>query len=81
MNGVKNETHVRIEQTARGIWYCSGVDVYGENSAVLRQELETNMVLVEEILAEHNRPQQTDEQQADLSTASPEYAKPLKVRK
>lgn len=66
MNGVKNETHVRVEQTARGIWYCSGVDVYGENSSVLRQELETNMILVEDILSKHNRPQTTDEMLADL---------------
>jgi len=69
VNGVKNETHVRVEQTARGIWYCSGVDVYGENSSVLRTELETNMVLVEEILSAHNKPAASEEVHADLTTA------------
>jgi hypothetical protein len=81
MNGVKNETHVRVEQTARGIWYCSGVDVYGENSSVLRQELETNMILVEDILAKHNNPQQTDEQHTDLKVGFVPLEGPRKVRK
>jgi len=81
MNGVKNETHVRVEQTARGIWYCSGVDVYGENSAVLRQELETNMILVEDVLRAHNRPQTTDEMLADLTTENATGTKPWRPKK
>lgn len=80
MNGVKNETHVRVEQTARGIWYCSGVDVYGENSSVLRQELQTNMSLVEEILQAHNKPAASEEVHADLSTANPFDSKHKRVK-
>jgi hypothetical protein len=81
MNGVKNETHVRVEQTARGIWYCSGVDVYGENSSVLRQELQTNMVLVEEILSAHNKPADSEEVRADLTTVNSDYTKPGKMKR
>ncbi len=69
MNGVKNETHVRVEQTARGIWYCSGVDVFGENIAVLREEMELTLNLVEQVLAQHNKVQPTDAPHADLSTS------------
>ena len=54
MNGVKTETHVRVEQTARGIWYCSGLDVYGENSIDTKWELNENMKLVEDVLKDHN---------------------------
>jgi hypothetical protein len=81
MNGVKNETHVRVEQTARGIWYCSGVDVYGENSSVLRQELQTNMVLVEEILSAHNKPADSEEVRADLTTVNSDYTTPGKLKR
>jgi len=81
MNGVKNETHVRVEQTARGIWYCSGIDVYGENSSVLRVELETNMSLVEEILASHNKLRASEEKHEDLSTANIDYTKPPRFKK
>jgi hypothetical protein len=81
MNGVKNETHVRVEQTARGIWYCSGVDVYGENTAKLEIELQTTMGLVERILFQHNRADSEEPQHTDLTTTAKEYAAPVKVRK
>ena len=80
MNGVKNETHVRVEQTARGIWYCSGVDVYGENTVRIRVELEFTMAMIESILNEHNSGPEEEKQHTDLSTAGPPAAKPLKVR-
>lgn len=54
MNGVKTETHVRVEQTARGIWYCSGVDVYGDGLFSLKFDLSETMKTVEEVLKEHN---------------------------
>lgn len=69
MNGVKNETHVRVEQTARGIWYCTGLDVYGDNSAALKTELTNTMSLVEDILMSHNGSHSTEEQHADLTTS------------
>jgi hypothetical protein len=72
MNGVKNETHVRVEQTARGIWYCSGVDVYGENTARLELELQTTMGLVEKVLFQHNKADSLEEPHADLTTSNPE---------
>ena len=77
MNGVKNETHVRVEQTARGVWYCTGIDVYGENGSVLRVELESNMGLVEEILIRHNQIRASEEVHADLTT-DPEKLKAWK---
>ena len=69
MNGVKNETHVRFEQTARGIWYCSGLDVYGENTSHLRSELEVNIMMIEGVLLQHNKPERTDVQHEDLTTS------------
>ena len=81
MNGVKNETHVRVEQTARGIWYCSGVDVYGENTTKLEVELQTAIGLVEKILFQHNRSDSPDPQHTDLSVGFVELKGPQKVRK
>ena len=81
MNGVKNETHVRVEQTARGIWYCSGVDVYGENTTAITVELSLTMSAIERVLDKHNMQPEEEKQHTDLTTSSPigEYAK--KVRK
>jgi hypothetical protein len=81
MNGVKNEIHVRIEQTARGVWYCSGADVYGENYLDVAAEGDLLMGQIEKILDKHNKQPEEDTQHTDLSTAAPAYAKPLKVRK
>jgi len=80
MNGVKNETHVRVEQTARGIWYCSGVDVYGDNTAHVRTELEFTMSMIENVLKLHNSGPEEERQHTDLTTAGPPAAKPVKVR-
>ena len=81
MNGVKNETHVRVEQTARGIWYCSGVDVYGENTARLELELQTAMGLVEKILFQHNKADSLEEPHVDLTTADVSAKWKEKVKK
>jgi len=81
MNGVKNETHVRVEQTARGIWYCSGVDVYGENTARIEIELQTTMGLIEKILFQHNRADSEEPQHTDLKVGFVELKGPQKVRK
>jgi hypothetical protein len=81
MNGVKNETHVRVEQTARGIWYCSGVDVYGENTARLELELQTTMGLVEKVLFQHNKADSLEEPHVDLTTADVSAKWKEKVKK
>ena len=80
MNGVKNETHVRVEQSARGVWYCSGVDVYGDSTVALKVELDTTMAMIERTLDEHNYVPESEKQHTDLTTAGPPAAKPLKVR-
>ena len=69
MNGVKNETHVRVEQTARGIWYCSGVDVYAENHLDLAAELDLVMGKIEHMLEIHNRQPEEEKQHTDLTTS------------
>lgn len=81
MNGVKNEMHVRIEQTARGVWYCSGLDVYAENHMDIAVQSDLAMTMIESMLFKHNQANEEDKQHTDLSTAAPEYAKPVKVRK
>lgn len=81
MNGVKNEVHVRIEQTARGVWYCSGADVYGENHLDAAAECDLLMSQIEKILDKHNKQPEEDKQHTDLSTAPSDYAKPSKVKK
>jgi len=80
MNGVKNETHVRVEQTARGIWYCSGVDVYGENTARLELELQTTMGLVEKVLFQHNKNDSLEEPHTDLTTEPEKFKAWKKVK-
>ena len=55
MNGVKNETHVKVEQTSRGIWYCTSVDVYSDNTTTLMVDLDLTMKMVEGVLATHNK--------------------------
>lgn len=55
MNGVKTENHVRVEQTARGIWYCSSFDVYGDGLISLKYDLDEGMKTIEGVLQEHNK--------------------------
>jgi len=81
VNGVKNETHVRVEQTARGIWYCSGVDVYGDNTAHVRTELEFTMAMIENVLKLHNSGPEEERQHTDLTTVNPDPYHAPKVRK
>ena len=81
MNGVKNETHVRVEQTARGIWYCSGVDVFGENTTAIIVELSLTMSAIETVLDKHNMQPEEEKQHTDLSTATPISKFTEKVRK
>jgi len=69
MNGVKEEMHVRVEQTARGIWYCSSLDVYAENTVDLKLNLDNLMCEVELMLQKHNSLHSAEETHADLSTA------------
>lgn len=80
MNGVKNEIHVRIEQTARGIWYCSGADVYAENHIDIGTETDLVMTVIEGILDKHNRVSEEDKQHTDLSTADPRIVVSKKVK-
>ena len=80
MNGVKNETHVRIEQTARGIWYCSGLDVYAENHVDVGMETDLLMTVIEQVLDRHNKVASIETQHADLSTQKDEMKKALKVK-
>jgi hypothetical protein len=81
MNGVKNEIHVRVEQTARGVWYCSGVDVYDETTIGVKVELDVTMAAIEAILFKHNAAAEEDKQHTDLSTADPRLVVDKKVRK
>jgi len=81
MNGVKNETHVRVEQTARGIWYCSGVDVYGENTTAITVELSLTMSAIETVLDKHNMQPEEEKQHTDLTTKLDDATKTFKVRK
>ena len=69
MNGVKEEMHVRVEQTARGIWYCSSLDVYAENTVDMKLNLDNLMSEVERMLQLHNGTHSAEETHADLSTA------------
>jgi hypothetical protein len=80
MNGVKNEMHVRIEQTARGVWYCSGLDVYAENHMDIAIQSDLAMTMIESMLFKHNQANEEDRQHTDLSTAGPPAARPVKVR-
>ena len=81
MNGVKTELHVRVEQTARGIWYCSGLDVYAENYLDLAVEIDLAMGKIEEILFVHNSLDESEKQHTDLSTRTDAMSKALKVKK
>ena len=81
MNGVKNELHVRVEQTARGIWYCSGADVYAENHLEMATELDLVMGKIEDILAVHNRQNDDEKQHTDLTTANTTQERMKKVAK
>lgn len=78
--GVKLETHVRVEQTARGVWYCTGLDVYGDNSAKLQVELDGTMSLVEMILQAHNGDSEEEKQHTDLSTSWSSPKEPRRAR-
>lgn len=80
MNGVKAEIHVRVEQTARGIWYCSGADVYSEHIIGLKTDLDMLMCLVEEVLGLHNNKPVIEPQQVDLSTQKDAMKKAMKVK-
>jgi len=79
MNGVKEEYHVRVEQTARGIWYCSSADIYAEHITGLKTELDMLMCLIEEVLQQHNNPAVIETQHADLSTQKDAMKKAMKV--
>jgi len=81
MNGVKNEVHVRIEQTARGIWYCSGLDVYAENHVDVGVETDLLMNVVEGVLDKHNKIPEEERQHTDLLTADPRMIVDRKVKK
>lgn len=80
MNGVKNEIHIRIEQTARGIWYCSGADVYAENHIDVIAESDLLMTGIESILDKHNMTSEDEKQHTDLSTQTDAMKKTMKVR-
>jgi hypothetical protein len=78
MNGVKNETHVRVEQTARGIWFCSGLDVYGDNTNRLDVELRSSIQLIENVLHTYNdRP--GDGGKEDVTVVTDKTKKPSKT--
>jgi hypothetical protein len=81
MNGVKQEVHVRVEQTARGVWYCTGADVYGENYLDVSCGADHLMTQIEGILDKHNKQDAADVQHTDLTTMNPDYTKPAKVKK
>ena len=81
MNGVKNEMHVRIEQTARGVWYCSGLDVYAENHKDIAVQSDLAMTMIEAMLFKHNQANEEDRQHTDLTTTGKDYSAPVKVRK
>ena len=70
MNGVKTETHVRVEQTARGIWYCSSLDVYAQNQFELEIELDNHMKIVEKILQKHNEISIDEKQDEHMMTTN-----------
>jgi hypothetical protein len=54
MNGVKEEYHVKMEQTSKGIWYCSGLDVASESSSDIGLKADQIMTTVEGVLTKHN---------------------------
>jgi len=54
VNGVKEEYHVKLEQTSKGVWYCSGLDVFVENHVDLASEADLCMSAIESVLSKHN---------------------------
>ena len=80
MNGVKNEIHVRVEQTARGIWYASGVDIYAENHVDVGAETDLVMTIIEGVLEKHNKPSEGEKQHTDLSTQTDAMKKAMKAK-
>jgi hypothetical protein len=80
MNGVKQEIHVRIEQTARGVWYCTGADVYGENYLDVAAESDLLMSQLEKILDKHNKQPEDEKQHTDLTTQDLQMRKISKVK-
>ena len=81
MNGVKNEIHVRIEQTARGVWYCTGADVFGENYLDVAAESDLLMSQLEGILDKHNKQPEEDVMHTDLTTANTTETKTGRLKK
>jgi hypothetical protein len=80
MNGVKNELHVRLEQTARGIWYCSGLDIYAENHVDIGVEADLVMSVVEGVLMKHNTALPSSDKPVVLDVGFVELKGPRKVK-
>ena len=61
MNGVKEDYSIKVKQTAKGVWYCDGLQVISESTTGLSTELNHIMTQVEQVLYEHNEPDEPNE--------------------